>query len=109
LISPDERKCIKCNVPMKKTFVNYNGVKFEARQCPHCKEKIFTEELTMKAIAALESKRLEKEYVKRPVKIGHSLGFIFPKDVTDVFNIDGKKKLRLIPNVAKGRIEIAVE
>lgn len=49
------RKCINCNVLMKKTFVKYKGINFEARQCPKCKEKIFTEDLTMKAISKLES------------------------------------------------------
>lgn len=47
----NERKCIKCEVPMKKTFVIYNHVKFEARQCPKCKEKIFTEDLAMNVIS----------------------------------------------------------
>jgi len=48
-----ERKCINCNIPMKKTFVEYKGTKLEARQCPKCKEKIFTEDLTIRTIPKL--------------------------------------------------------
>lgn len=106
----NERKCINCNVPMKKTFVEYKGMKFEARQCPKCKEKIFTEDMAMKAISKLEAKRLEKEYVKHPMKIGHSWGMTFPKDMAEVFNLnDSRTKLRLQPKVAEGKIEIILK
>ena len=102
-----ERKCINCNVPMKKTYVQYKGIKFEARQCPKCKDKIFTEDLTMKAISKLESKRMQKEYVKRPMRIGHSWGITFPKDMAEVFNLDNSNtKIRLQPNLAENKIEI---
>ena len=105
-----ERKCINCNVKMKKTFVEYKGVKFEARQCPKCKEKIFTEDLTMKAISKLESKRLEKEYIKHPMKIGHSWGITFPKDMAEVFDLNNPKtKLRLHPKLAENKIEIKLK
>jgi len=106
----NERKCINCSVKMKKTFVKYKGIRFEARQCPKCKEKIFTEDLTMKAISALESKRLEKEYVKHPMKIGHSWGMTFPKAVVEVFNLNNsKKKISLHPKLADGKIEILLK
>ena len=106
----NERKCINCSIPMKKTFVEYNGIKFEARQCPKCKEKIFTEDLTMKAISKLESKRLEKEYIKHPMKIGHSWGMTFPKDMAEVFNLTNTKtKLSLCPKLAEGKIEILLK
>ena len=36
----NERKCMKCQIPMKKTFIEYKGIKFEARECPNCNEKI---------------------------------------------------------------------
>ena len=105
-----ERKCINCGVPMKKTFVGYRGMKFEARQCPKCKEKIFTEDLTMKAISKLESKRLEEEYIKHPIKIGHSWGMTFPKEVTDVFNLNNTAiKLKIHPNLDKDKIEISLK
>ena len=105
----NKRLCINCNMPMKKTFVVYKGIKFEARQCPKCKEKIFTEDLTMKAISKLESKRLEREYIKYPIKIGHIWGMTFPTEVTDVFNLNNPKmELKLHPNVEKERIEIII-
>lgn len=103
----NERLCINCNIAMKKTYLEYNGLKLEARQCPKCKEKIFTEDLAMKAISKLESKRLEPEYVKHPIKIGHSWGMTFPKDITKTFNLDNPKiKLHVQPNLEKKRIEI---
>ena len=105
-----ERKCINCGVKMKKTFVEYKGMKFEARQCPKCKEKIFTEDLTMKVISKLESKRLEKEYIKHPMKIGHSWGMTFPKDMAEVFSLDNPKtKLSLQPKLAENKIEIRLK
>lgn len=39
-----ERKCINCEVPMEKIFVEYKKIKYEAKQCPKCKEKMFTED-----------------------------------------------------------------
>ncbi|MFH1073125.1 MAG: hypothetical protein V1743_06890 [Nanoarchaeota archaeon] len=79
-------------------------------QCPKCKEKIFTEELTMKAIQKLEARRLQKEYVKKPLRIGNSIGMTFPKEVSRTFNLDGKNaKIRLHPNLAEGKIILEVE
>ena len=106
----DKRKCINCGVPMKKTFIEHKGLKFEARQCPKCKEKIFTEKLTMKAISQLESKRLEGEYVKHPMKIGHSWGMTFPKEMAEVFNLNNPKtKFGLHPKLAENKIEIVLK
>lgn len=103
----NEGLCMNCNIPMNKTYVEYSGIKFEARQCPKCKEKIFTEDLTMKAIARLESKRLEQEYIKYPIKIGHSWGMTFPKEVTNTFNLNNPKiMLKVHPNLEKRKIEI---
>ena len=102
--------CIKCSAPMKKTYVSYKGLKLEARQCTKCKKKIFTEDLTMKAISQLEGKRLESEYIKKPIKVGHSFGMTFPKEVVDVFNLDNSAtKLKIHPNIIKGTIEISVK
>jgi hypothetical protein len=99
---------MKCEVPMKKTHVTHKGLKFEARQCPECKEKIFTENLAMKAISQLEARRLQKEYIKHPIKIGHSWGMTFPKEITDVFNINNSKTtFKIHPNVEKGKIELS--
>jgi hypothetical protein len=106
----NKRLCIECTIPMKKTFVKYKGLKLEALECPKCRDKIFTEDLTMKAISALEAKRLEEEYIKHPIKIGHSWGITFPKEVAKVFNLDNSKAiLRLHPKVEKGMIELSLK
>ena len=89
--------------------VSYKSIKFEARECPKCKERIFTEHLAMKAIAKLESQRLEQEYVKHPIKIGHSWGITFPREVTEVFGLDKERTtVKIHPDVEKGRIEISL-
>lgn len=105
-----ERKCINCEIPMKKTFVGYKKMKFEARQCPKCKEKIFTEEMAMKAISKLESERLKKEYTKHPMKIGHSWGMTFPKDMAEVFNLNNSDtKISVHPKLAENKIELVLK
>lgn len=92
---------------MKKTSIKYKDIEFEARECPKCKEKIFTEDLTMKAISKLEAKRLEEEYVKHPIKIGHSWGMTFPKEVAEVFELTNPKAtLKVQPHLEEGKIEI---
>jgi len=55
----------------------------------------------------MESNRLEKEYIKQPIKVGHSWGITFPKEIAQVFNLDKPHaKLKLMPNVAENKIEI---
>lgn len=106
----NKRLCMNCKVPMKNIYVVYKGIKLEARQCPKCKEKIFTEELTMKAINKIEAKKLEEEYIKHPIKIGHSWGMTFPREITNVFNLDNPDiKLKIRPDLDKDKIEIAVK
>ena len=103
----NERLCMNCNIPMKKTYVKYKRIKFEARECSKCKEKIFTEDLTMKAISKLESSKLQREYVKKPIKIGHSWGITFPKEISDTLNLENPKiELKIHPNLEKRKIEI---
>ena len=105
-----KKLCMDCKVAMEKTFLHYKGTRFEALQCPKCKEKIFTEDLAMKAIHTLESSRLKQEYIKRPIKIGHSWGITFPKEITQVFNLNNPgTKVKMHPNVGKRRIYIAVK
>lgn len=105
----NKRVCMYCNVPMVKAIVKYKGMEFEVQQCPKCKEKIFTEDLAMKAITQLETKRLEQEYLKHPIKVGNSWGLTFPKEVTKVFGLDHKGTvLKIHPNVGKGTIEISL-
>lgn len=103
-----EKKCIECNVALKKTFVKYKGTEFEALQCPKCKEKIFTEDMTMRAISKLEEKRLKSEYIKRPIKIGHSIGITFPKEIVEVFGLESMAKLKIYPDIKKSIISISV-
>lgn len=106
----NERLCFTCKVPMKKSFVKYKNLELEARECPKCKERIFTEDLAMKAASQLESQRLESEYIKHPIKIGHSWGLTFPKEVSEVFDLANPKTiLKMHPNVEKGKIEIFLQ
>lgn len=104
----NKRLCIDCNLPMKKTWVKYKGIQFEARECPKCHEKIFTEDLTLQALSRLEAKRLKEEYTKRPIKIGHSIGITFPKEITDVFDLEHTKTVKIHADVEKGKIEICI-
>lgn len=61
----------------------------------------------MRAISKLESSKLQQEYVKKPIKIGHSWGITFPKELTDTFNLDNPKtELKIHPNLEKRKIEI---
>ena len=102
--------CISCSALMKKTYINYKGLRLEARECTKCKMRIFTEDLTMKAISQLEAKRLETDYIKKPIRVGHSWGMTFPKEVADVFNLNNTAaKIKIHPNVVKGIIEISVK
>lgn len=105
----NQRLCFSCNVPMKKAFVKYKSLELEARECPNCKERIFTEDLALKVAVQLESQRLESEYVKHPIKIGNSWGITFPREVVEVFGLNRpRKKVRVHPLVGKGKIEIEV-
>ncbi len=105
-----KEKCIYCSVPLKKTTVKVRGIYFEALQCPKCKNRVFTEQQADKAIIRLESQRLKKEYSKRPIKIGHSWGMTFPKELTEVFRINNKQStLKISPDVDKMIIRISVK
>jgi NAD-dependent SIR2 family protein deacetylase len=105
----NKRICVNCNKKMVKSNVTYKSMDFEARKCTKCNETIFTEDLAMKAIAKLESARLEEEYVKHPIKIGNSWGVTFPKEVTKAFDLDdGKTVIKMHPNIEKGKIEISL-
>lgn len=106
----DGALCIHCSTPMKKVYIAHKGLRLEAKECGKCKTRVFTEDLTIKAIAQLEAKRLQEEYIKKPIKIGHSWGVTFPKEVADVFNLKSNAaKLKIHPNVMKGVIEISVK
>ncbi len=100
--------CIDCGIEMKKSSTRYKSLKMELLQCPKCKVQVYTEEQAHKAMLKLERQRLKEEYTKKTIKIGHSWGLTFPKDIISVFDLKSKK-LRIHPNLAKNRIEIAVE
>ncbi len=101
-------KCINCNVVLNKSSVIHKGTKLEAFQCPKCKQKLFTEEQTLSAINKIEGKRLKKEYNKRLIKIGHSIGLTFPKDIANVLGLDKNKVLKIHPDIKRSKIEIFV-
>jgi hypothetical protein len=94
---------------MKKGYSNYKCLKLEVLQCPKCKNKIFTEELTKKALAKLEEQRLKEKYERNAIIIGHSLGMTYPKDIVKVFNLNKDTKFRIQPNIIKGTIEISIK
>lgn len=94
---------------MKKTHVKYRGLKLEAMECPKCGEKIFTEKLAMEAVTKLEEKRLKDEYVKHPIRIGHSWAITFPKEIAQVFHFSKKMILKLHPDLKEDKIELKIE
>jgi len=100
--------CFYCDVEMKKVATKYRGMEFEAFQCPKCKKRVFTEEQTYHVAAKFQARRLKKEYLKKAIKIGASWGLTFPKEIVDVFELKSKK-LRILPNVEKNKIELAIE
>ncbi len=105
-----QRVCIDCWIPLEKSIAKYKGLKFEALQCPKCKEKIFTEEMAKNVAILLDRKRLEEEYIKHPMKIGNSWGITFPRNLAEVFSLDNPKtRLRIHPHVEKGSIEVTVD
>lgn len=102
--------CFECEKPMQKATVTYRGIAFEAWKCPNCKESIFTEEQSLIFARRLDQQRMEENYTKSPMKIGSSWGITFPKDVVDVFRLNNKKtKMKLIPDVAAGKIIIEIK
>jgi hypothetical protein len=104
------KTCIACKTPLIPTIVKYRGESYDTMRCPKCKINIFTEDLAINALKKMEGSRLKKEYVKKPLHMGRSIGMTFPKDVSNVFNLKGKnKKIRLLPNIAEGKIVLEVE
>lgn len=102
-------KCVFCGVKLRPTTVTMKGLKLEGLKCPKCEDKVFNEKQFGSALAALEQKRLKDNYSKKPIKIGHSYGMTFPKDIVHIFNLDSKKtKLNIKPDIAKSKIEISV-
>lgn len=104
-----KESCIHCDTEMRKATVTYRGLKFDAMECPKCREKIFTEKQTLDMARKLDEISMKKEYTKHPVRIGHSFGLIFPKAVSKIFGLDRKStELRIKPLVKSGKIELSV-
>jgi len=94
---------------MKLIVEPYEGIVSEAYRCPKCKTTIFTEDQALAFGKQYQQKLLKEKYAKHPIKIGHSYGMIFPRDLVRVFNLDSKDtKLNIRADRAKNKIEITV-
>lgn len=100
--------CVYCNIEMSPGYTRLRGLKMEAYRCSKCRRAVLTEEQSNKALIQMEQQRLKKQYIKKPIKIGSSWGLTFPKEIVLAFNLKSKK-LKLLPSLEKGKIEIAVE
>jgi len=101
--------CVDCNIEMKKSTVNYKGLPMTALQCPKCKVRIYTEEQAHNAIVKVEAQRLKEEYIKRAIRIGHSWGITFPKEIADLFEFNNPQaRLKICPDLEKGKISISL-
>jgi hypothetical protein len=102
-------KCHECGRPMKLEVKNLKGIMCESYRCPKCKISIFTENQALAFGRQYQQKLLKEKYVKKPVKIGHSYGMIFPKEIVRAFNLDSKDaKFDINTDLAKNKIEITV-
>ena len=102
-------KCHKCGKPMKLVVEKYEGIPSEAYYCPKCKIKIFTEKQALDFGKKYYQKLLKEKYFKKPIRIGHSYGMTFPKEIVKTFNLDSKDtKLEIRPDFANSKIEISI-
>lgn len=103
------RVCINCEVPLKKAISYYKGMEFDAYQCPKCKVKIFTEEQATDVARKMKAARLKREYERKPIHIGRSIGMTFPKEITYAFDLDRPEtRLKVSHNMKENKIEIEV-
>ena len=77
-------------------------------RCSKCGKGIFTEEQATLAALQVDAHKLKKQYSKRLIKIGHSTGFIFPKELIDVFKINPSVEIILIPKLKENIIELKI-
>jgi len=103
-----DKLCFGCKMPSDVITTKIMGIKVEAYKCPKCKEITFSEKQAHQACIKLEEKRMQNEYKKRPIKIGHSLGLTFPKRIVEVFGLNSKSSLNIKPKLSKKIIEIEV-
>ena len=86
--------CFECKLPAELIKTKIMDIAVDAYRCPKCKEVFFSEELARKTAIRLEERRMEEQYKKNPIKIGHSLGLTFPKEIVDVFGLSKKSSLK---------------
>lgn len=103
-----ERLCFDCKIPCNLVMTKVMGVKVEAYKCPKCREITFTSKQASKGFLKIKEEKMQNQYKKRPIKIGHSLGLTFPKRIVEVFNLSKKSKLNIKPKLKKNIIEIEV-
>ena len=102
-------KCHKCGKPMKLIMEKHEGVDYEAYRCPSCKLIIFTQEQAIMLGKKLQQKMLKDKYIKKPIKIGNSIGVIFPRDLVKAFDLDSPDTtLNVKMDSSKNKIEITV-
>ncbi|MFH1649043.1 MAG: hypothetical protein ABIA93_00660 [Candidatus Woesearchaeota archaeon] len=105
----DVMVCGNCGGKLKKSFSTYKSMKFEAYQCTSCKEKLFTEDQAMHVARTIQARRMREEYSKKPMKVGSSWGFTFPKEMADAFQLNNPETtFTLHPDLEHNRIEIRV-
>jgi hypothetical protein len=103
------KKCYKCGTQMNLINEKFEGILCESYRCPKCRTGIFTEEQARAFGSVYQQKLLKEKYVKKPVKIGHSYGMIFPREIVKAFNLDSKEaKFDINTDFSKGKIEITV-
>jgi len=103
------KECYKCGTQMRLVNEKFEGIMCESYRCPKCKTTIFTEEQARAFGGVYQQKLLKEKYVKKPVKIGHSYGMIFPKEIVKAFNLNSKEaKLDINTDFSKNKIEITV-
>ncbi|MFH0870338.1 MAG: hypothetical protein V1866_04755 [archaeon] len=108
-MKPNKLRCVFCGVGLESAQIRAKGLKLEGFKCPKCGDKVFDEKQFHAALVALDQKRLKEEYKKTPIKIGHSYGMIFPRDIVQVFNLDAKGiELGVKADKSKNKIEITV-
>jgi len=89
--------------------ISHRGIEADAYSRLKCKMNVFTQEQALTFGRKLQQKLLKDKYVKKPIKIGHSYGMIFPRDIVKVFNLDSPKTTMDVKmDSSKNKIEITV-
>jgi hypothetical protein len=101
-------KCFRCGKKMVTRKVRHKGIDLFVEKCLGCGETYFSEKQFDEAFIKIQQGRMKEDYIKKPMRIGNSIGITFPKEVVDAFQLD-KKRVRLKPNIRSGVIQITVE